>query len=62
MDDLDLVPKDVRPIEQQGPQESRRLWDPVTDNMLAKNWNEATKQKQIIEQVIQLAVHPVEIT
>ena len=27
------------------------MWDPVTKNMIAKNWSEATKQKQIIEQV-----------
>lgn len=26
------------------------MWDPVTQNLLAKNWGEATRQKQIIEQ------------
>lgn len=40
----------VRPLDEQDPQESRKLWDPVTTNLLAKNWNEATKQKQVIEQ------------
>jgi hypothetical protein len=50
-DQLALIPKAVRPIEEQEPNESRRLWDPVTKNLLAKNWGEATKQKQLIEQV-----------
>lgn len=50
LDALDLVPKQVRPIDDQHEKESRKMWDPVTKNMLAKNWNEATKQKQIIEQ------------
>lgn len=35
--------------EQDG-HESRKLWDPVTQNLLAKNWGEATRQKQVIEQ------------
>ena len=61
MDQLALIPKSVRPIDAQDEQESRKLWDPVTKvgrsvavadpkNLLAKNWGEATKQKQIIEQ------------
>jgi hypothetical protein len=40
----------VRPLEEQEGHESRQLWQPVTSNLLAKNWGEATKQKQAIEQ------------
>ncbi len=50
MEALDLVPKNVRPLEEQHEKESRRMWDPVTQQILAKNWGEATKQKQMIEQ------------
>lgn len=50
LETLDLVPKQVRPIDEQHEKESRKMWDPVTKNMIAKNWSEATKQKQIIEQ------------
>jgi len=50
LDQLALIPKSVRPLSEQDGHESRRLWDPVTQNLLAKNWGEATKQKQIIEQ------------
>jgi hypothetical protein len=48
---LSLVPKRVRPLDEQHDKESRRMWDPVTKEILAKNWGEATRQKQIIEQV-----------
>lgn len=51
LDQLALIPKSVRPLEEQDEQESRRLWDPVTQNLLGKNWGEATKQKQVIEQL-----------
>lgn len=47
---LALVPKSVRPLEEQEAFESRKMWEPVTRNLLAKNWGEATRQKQIIEQ------------
>lgn len=50
MDELALIPKMVRPLDEQDSQESRKLWDPVTSNLIAKNWGEATKQKQVIEQ------------
>lgn len=50
LDELALIPKLVRPLEEQDTQESRKLWEPVTSNLLAKNWNEATKQKLAIEQ------------
>ncbi|ORY30228.1 hypothetical protein BCR39DRAFT_564947 [Naematelia encephala] len=50
LDHLALIPKHVRPLEEQEPEESRKLWDPVTQALLAKRWNDATQQKQIIEQ------------
>lgn len=50
LDELALIPKLVRPLEEQEGHESRQLWEPVTSNLLAKNWGEATKQKQAIEQ------------
>lgn len=56
LEPLDMTPRSVRPLEEQEERESRRLWDPVTTNMLSKNWNEATKQKQVIEQVCMLSV------
>jgi hypothetical protein len=51
MDDLDLVPKDVRPLDVQTPKESRNLWNSVTQQIMGKNWGEATREKQVIEQV-----------
>jgi len=50
LDQLALIPKDVRPMSEQDGHESRKLWDPVTQNLLSKNWGEATRQKQVIEQ------------
>ncbi|ODO06215.1 hypothetical protein L198_01447 [Cryptococcus wingfieldii CBS 7118] len=50
LDQLALIPKDVRPIEEQDEYESRKLWEPVTQQLLNKNWGEATKSKQTIEQ------------
>ncbi|KAG7529415.1 hypothetical protein FFLO_05687 [Filobasidium floriforme] len=50
MDELDLVPKDVRPLEEQTERESRNLWREVTGHIVGKNWGEATREKQIIEQ------------
>ncbi len=47
---LALIPKSVRPLSDQDPRESRRLWDPVTQALLAKQWQNATMQKQAIEQ------------
>ena len=44
------VPKSVRPLENQLPTESRRLWDSVTSRLLKKEYSEATKFKQAIEQ------------
>ncbi|CAE6442117.1 unnamed protein product [Rhizoctonia solani] len=47
---LAVLPKQVRPVEEQLPNESHRLWEHVTKNLLSKNYNEATRVKQNIEQ------------
>lgn len=47
---LHTVPKSVRPIEKQSMTESRRLWEDVTTRLLNKEFGEATKHKQAIEQ------------
>ena len=47
---LHPVPKTVRALESQSPTESRKLWDPVTSRLLKKEYSEATKFKQAIEQ------------
>lgn len=36
LDQLALIPKSVRPLEEQDEQESRRLWDPVTQVRLSE--------------------------
>ncbi|KAF9653725.1 hypothetical protein BDM02DRAFT_3086907 [Thelephora ganbajun] len=47
---LHPVPKAVRALESQLPTESRKLWDSVTSRLLNKEYSEATKFKQAIEQ------------
>ncbi|KAG8733022.1 hypothetical protein FRC10_000474 [Ceratobasidium sp. 414] len=47
---LAVMPKRVRPIDSQLPNESHRLWEHVTKNLLSKNYSEATRVKQGIEQ------------
>ena len=47
---LDVVPMTVRPLEAQLPNESRRLWQPLTQRLLAKEYSDATKAKIAIEQ------------
>ncbi|KAH9166509.1 hypothetical protein EDB89DRAFT_2115822 [Lactarius sanguifluus] len=47
---LQAVPKIVRPISRQLPSESRRLWESVTSKLLSKEYGEATRAKQVIEQ------------
>ncbi|PWY99613.1 hypothetical protein BCV70DRAFT_110124 [Testicularia cyperi] len=51
LNDMDPIPKWVRPIEAQEDMESRKIWEPVTSAILAKKYGEATKQKQEIEQM-----------
>jgi hypothetical protein len=50
LDLLALIPKSVRPMSEQEDGESRKLWDPVTQQLLAKNWSQATNEKLVIEQ------------
>lgn len=47
---LQVVPKIVRPLEEQLPTESRRLWENVTKNLISKQYGEANKFKYGIEQ------------
>ena len=47
---LHVIPKVVRPLEKQEPRESRKLWEKVTNNLLNKEYSEATKEKIEIEQ------------
>ena len=47
---LEVVPMAVRPLDAQLPNESRRLWQPLTQRLLAKEYSEATKAKIAIEQ------------
>lgn len=47
---LQVIPKTVRPLEKQLPNESRRLWKNVTENLVNKEYSEATKEKHAIEQ------------
>lgn len=47
---LCAIPKSVRPLEKQQPNESRKLWENVTNNLLTKEYSEATKHKLAIEQ------------
>jgi hypothetical protein len=44
------LPKTVRPMHVQHELESRRLWHPVTSSILSKQFSQATKHKQTIEQ------------
>ncbi|KZT24149.1 hypothetical protein NEOLEDRAFT_1148783 [Neolentinus lepideus HHB14362 ss-1] len=47
---LHVVPKSVRPLEKQLPDESRKLWEDVTTRLLKKEYSEATRHKHAIEQ------------
>ena len=47
---LHVIPKIVRGLERQEPRESRKLWENVTNNLLKKEYSEATKEKIEIEQ------------
>ena len=47
---MNVMPKKVRPLDKQHERESRKLWVNVTDNLLRKEYSEATKEKVIIEQ------------
>jgi oxysterol-binding protein-related protein 9/10/11 len=47
---LTLVPKSVPPEEVQLPNESRKFWSGVTSSILSKQFSQATKLKQEIEE------------
>lgn len=47
---LRVIPKTVRELDEQMPDESRKLWDDVTSRLLKKEYNDATKYKLAIEQ------------
>ncbi|KAF9815795.1 hypothetical protein IEO21_04379 [Rhodonia placenta] len=47
---LHVIPKSVRSLEKQLPDESRKLWDNVTTRLQAKEYGEATRHKLAIEQ------------
>ncbi|KAJ9082393.1 hypothetical protein DSO57_1004962 [Entomophthora muscae] len=49
MGSLDSVPNSVKPIDQMDELESHRVWQDVTENILAKNFSQATKAKLAIE-------------
>ncbi|KAA0199967.1 Oxysterol-binding protein, partial [Fasciolopsis buskii] len=50
VNELGIVPKYVRPIESQRPEESRRLWQHVTAALQAGNIREATERKRELEE------------
>uniref|UniRef100_A0A3Q1IME5 Oxysterol-binding protein n=1 Tax=Anabas testudineus TaxID=64144 RepID=A0A3Q1IME5_ANATE len=47
---LPVTRKQVRPIEKQGPTESRRLWQHVTEYLRQKDIDKATEHKRILEE------------
>ncbi|KAE8224830.1 hypothetical protein CF319_g2320 [Tilletia indica] len=48
--ELSVLPKEVRPLEEHEPLESRKVWKNVIDAIHAKDFAKATKEKQIVEQ------------
>ncbi|OCB86848.1 hypothetical protein A7U60_g6021 [Sanghuangporus baumii] len=50
MSTLLVIPKQVKPLHKQHAYESRKLWENVTKNLLAKEYSEATRHKHSIEQ------------
>ncbi|XP_068612701.1 oxysterol-binding protein-related protein 11-like [Brachionichthys hirsutus] len=47
---LPVTRKRVRPIEKQGPTESRRLWQHVTESLREKDIEKATEHKRLLEE------------
>jgi oxysterol-binding protein-related protein 9/10/11 len=47
---LKIIPKAVRSLEKQLPNESQKLWDDITARLIQKEYGEATKHKLAIEQ------------
>ncbi|KAG9311827.1 hypothetical protein JVU11DRAFT_8074 [Chiua virens] len=50
LEKIQVVPKVVRPLEKQFPNESRKLWENVTSKLLSKEYGDATKYKLALEQ------------
>ena len=50
LDQLALIPKSVRPLEEQDEQESRRLWDPVTQVGL---WEGRVARSLMVEPLVE---------
>lgn len=50
LNDLNPLPKTVRPLSVQDSMESRKIWHSVTSSILSKQYPLATKNKQKIEQ------------
>ena len=50
MSTMEIIPKVVRPLERQLESESQRLWENVTDNLVKREFGEATREKVGIEQ------------
>ncbi|KAI9286493.1 oxysterol-binding protein [Umbelopsis sp. AD052] len=48
--ELEVMPKQVKPMEEQEEMESRRIWKDVTESILAKDFNQATKVKHALEE------------
>ncbi|KAJ2495582.1 hypothetical protein IWW47_004011, partial [Coemansia sp. RSA 2052] len=49
MASLEVADKIVKPLDEQGEMESRRVWDPVASKMLQGKFGDATKLKRIVE-------------
>ncbi|XP_075905531.1 oxysterol-binding protein-related protein 11 [Nelusetta ayraudi] len=47
---LPVTRKSVRPVHKQGPTESRRLWQHVTESLREKDIEKATEQKRLLEE------------
>ena len=50
MSTMEIIPKVVRPLERQLENESWRLWESVTDNLVNREFGEAMREKVGIEQ------------
>lgn len=47
---LAIIPKSVAPLEVQAESETQKVWAEVTKALLNKDWSNATKAKQVVEQ------------
>lgn len=49
MQNIEVAPKEVRPLSEQGPNESRNIWREVTDAIKRKEYSKATNLKHALE-------------